>query len=477
MRKYWFIVLILGTLACSSEAQFKLVPAFPKLSILQPLYLDHPNDGTDRIFVVTQKGIIYVFPNDTNVTQAKVFLDIQDKIVYGGEMGLLGMAFDPDFKNNGYVYINYTAPSQLRTVIARYTVSKSDPDAADVNSRFIILEVLQPFENHNAGQLAFGSDGYLYLGLGDGGSGGDPYNNAQNVTMLLGKMLRIDVKKTQNNLNYSIPPDNPFVGNNKGIREEIWAIGLRNPWRYSFDPVTGWLWVADVGQDKWEEIDIVKKGRNYGWRLMEGLHCYNPPSGCDTTGLTLPVWEYEHPATGGASITGGYVYRGKKIPHLYGQYIYSDFVNGQIWALSYDSTTNKADNFLLLNSGKNISSFGLDKNNELYICSYDGKIYTLAYLDETYVPTERPNDFGLSENFPNPFNPKTSMYADIKEKTNVKLEVFDIHGKRVDLLFSGPMEPGRYKFQWDGTNFPSGVYIYQLRAGNYEASKKMVLIK
>ena len=392
-------------------------------------------------------------------------------------MGLLGLTFDPDFKNNGYFYINYTAPSQLRTVIARYTVSKSNPDQADPASLFIILEVLQPFENHNAGQLAFGSDGYLYFGIGDGGSGGDPFNNGQNKSILLGKMLRIDVKNKQGNLNYAIPPDNPFAGNTQGFREEIYAVGFRNPWRFSFDPVTNWLWVGDVGQDKWEEVDVVEKGKNYGWSIMEGFHCYKPAAGCDTTGLTLPLWEYGHDAEGGIAIIGGRVYRGKKFPLLYGKYIYADFGSGRIWALSLDST-NSAQNFLVFNTQKNISAFGTDKDNELYFCIYnDGKIYTLDYLDNTYVPQEKPDTFGLSENFPNPFNAGTAFNVSIKEKSNVRLEVYDISGKLVGSIFNGTMEPGKYKLYWDGTNFPSGVYIYQLKAGNFQDSKKMVLLK
>ncbi|MCU7493041.1 MAG: T9SS type A sorting domain-containing protein [Ignavibacteria bacterium] len=479
MYKLFTVLLFLFTFSQNIPAQFQFKSAFPNVSILQPLDLQQPDDGTNRIFVVSQKGVIYVFPNDTAATQekVKVFLDIEDKIVYGGEMGLLGLAFDPDFKNNGYFYINYTAPSQLRSVIARYTVSKTDPDKADPNSRLIILELLQPFENHNAGQLAFGPDGYLYIGFGDGGSGGDPFNNGQNKTILLGKMLRIDVKNTQAGLNYAIPPDNPFVGNTEGIRQEIWAVGFRNPWRYSFDPLTKWLWVGDVGQDKYEEVDVAEKGKNYGWSIMEGFHCYKPSSGCDTTGLTKPVWEYGHDAEGGISITGGYVYRGKKFPLLYGKYIYADFGTGRIWALTYDSTK-PAQNYLVLFTQKNISSLGRTLDNELYFCVYnDGKIYTLDYLDGTYVPEEKPDTFGLSENFPNPFNSSTAFNVSIKEKSDVRLEVYDISGKLVASVFNGSMEPGKYKLSWDGTNYPSGVYIYQIKAGDFQDSKKMVLLK
>lgn len=477
MNKLFSAVLIIFLFSgLSLKAQFKLEVAFPQLTFLQPTDLQHPKDGSDRLFVVTQKGIIYVFNNDSTATEKKVFLDIQDKIVYGGEMGLLGMTFDPNYKQNGYFYINYTAPSTLRTVIARYSVSKTDPEKADKNSQTIILEVIQPFENHNAGQLAFGPDGYLYIGLGDGGSGGDPYNNGQRNSELLGKMLRIDVSKPSGDKNYSIPPDNPFIGNTQGYREEIYASGLRNPWRYSFDPVTKWLWVADVGQNKWEEIDIVHKGKNYGWRVMEGFHCFNPSSNCDTTGLTPPIWEYGHDDQGGYSITGGYVYRGNRLPELYEKYIYADFVSGRIWALTYDGQ-NPAENFLILNSGKTISTFGIDKNNELYILSFDGKIYRFAYVDPTGVKGEKPASYGLFHNFPNPFNPKTTIIADIKDRGNIKVEIFDLQGNKVATLFSGQIDAGRHRFYWDAEKFPSGVYIYQLTTNEFKVSKKMVLLK
>lgn len=481
MKKFyyvtWVMLLLPAFYAGSASAQFRLENAFPKLTFLQPLDLQSPRDGSNRLFVVTQKGIIYVFENDSSTTGKKVFLDISDEIVYGGEMGLLGLAFDPGFKDNGYFYVNYTAPSQLRTVIARYRVMTGDQDKADESTKTIILEVTQPYENHNAGQLAFGPDGYLYVGLGDGGSGGDPQNNAQNLSRLLGKMLRIDVHKSEGGMNYAIPADNPFSGNTNGYRAEIWASGLRNPWRYSFDPVTGWLWCGDVGQDKYEEIDIIQKGKNYGWRITEGYHCYNPSGNCDTSGLTSPVWEYAHDDQGGYSLTGGYVYRGSKFPELYEKYLFADFVSGRIWALTYNNS-GSADVSLLISSRKAISSFGVDDRNEIYICSFDGNIYSLAYSDPTYVPgSTKPKEYGLYHNFPNPFNPKTTIIADIKEKGNVRIEIYSVSGEKIATLFSGILEAGRHRFTWDAENLPSGVYIYRMAAGNLDISKKMVLLK
>ncbi len=347
--------------------------AFPSLSFYHPTDLQHAGDGSNRLFVLEQTGRIMVFQNLPSTTTSEVFLDIQSRVnSAGSEEGLLGLAFHPHYASNGFLYVNYTASNPARTVIARYSVNPNDPDQADPNSELVLLEYAQPYSNHNGGQVSFGPDGYLYIAVGDGGSGGDPHNNGQSLTTLLAKILRIDVDHPSGGLNYGIPPDNPFVGT--GDREEIYAYGLRNPWRFSFDSTTGWLWAADVGQNAIEEIDIIQKGKNYGWRIMEGTSCYNPPSQCDTTGLVSPIWEYTH--TLGLSITGGFVYRGTRLPDLVGAYIYADFARGRIWSLRYDGI-NPAVNTDLARTSLNVTSFGIDQNHELYICAYDGKIYRL----------------------------------------------------------------------------------------------------
>jgi glucose/arabinose dehydrogenase len=476
MKKNVFLLLLILYPVISSLGQIKLENAFPNLDFLQPLDLQIPSDGSNRVFVVTQEGVIYVFPNNKDAAEKKVFLNIKEQIVSGGELGLLGLVFHPDFKRNGYFYINYTAPLPLRTEIVRYKVNRNFPDLADTSSKVVILTFNQPYVNHNAGQLAFGPDGYLYIGTGDGGSGGDPQNNGQNKASLLGKMLRIDVNHSQGIQHYSIPQDNPFAGNRQGFKEEIFAWGFRNPWRYSLDPVTGKFWVADVGQDKWEEIDILEKGKNYGWRIMEGLHCYNPEVNCDQSGLTMPVWEYGHNETGGNSITGGFVYRGKSFPELDGKYIYSDFVSGRIWALTYKGQ-GMVSNELILNSGKNISSFGIDRNNELFICSFDGRIYRLAKSVSTILPGEKPKEYNIFFNYPNPLNSSTTIIADIKEPGKINIEVFNIEGEKITDIYSGNVEAGRYTYFWDGSGFPPGVYIYRLTAGKFSLAKKMALLK
>jgi len=348
-----------------------LESAFPGLSFVRPLAFESSHDGSQRLFVVEQSGRIFVFPNDRNVKKAKLFLDIRKRVYSeGNEEGLLGLAFHPAYRTNGFFYLNYNAAGPVRTVIARFRVSPADPDAADLSSEQILLEYEQPYSNHKGGQLAFGPDGYLYIAAGDGGSAGDPHGNGQKTTTLLGKILRIDVNNPAGGKNYGIPRDNPFTGT--GPRPEIYAYGLRNPWRFSFDVPTGLLWAADVGQDAIEEVDIIEKGRNYGWNVMEGTSCFKPPSRCDTAGLVAPVWEYTHAL--GVCIIGGYVYHGSRRPDLTGTYICADYGSGRIWSLRRSaggSVTAREIAFTHLP----IVSFGLDDAQELYLCSFDGKIY------------------------------------------------------------------------------------------------------
>jgi len=358
------------------QARYDVAVAFPSLSFEHPVGIYSASDGSGRLFVLEQRGVIYAFHNQRDVAAADIFLDIRDRVnSAGSEEGLLGLAFHPDFASNGFFYVDYTASNPRRTVIARFSVATGDTNVADKTSELVLLEVLQPYSNHNGGQLAFGLDRFLYVALGDGGSAGDPQGNGQNRTTLLGKILRIDVDRSFGALNYGIPSDNPFLGNTLGFREEIYAYGFRNPWRFSFDPETGWLWAADVGQDRVEEIDIVGKGQNYGWNVMEGNLCFNPSTGCNQTGLTFPIWTYNH--TLGFSVTGGFVYRGSELPELVGSYVYGDFGSGRIWALRYNGV-DKPVNTDLLDSSLNISSFGVDEHNELYICDYSGQIYRLV---------------------------------------------------------------------------------------------------
>ncbi|MBD3404669.1 MAG: glucose sorbosone dehydrogenase [Candidatus Lokiarchaeota archaeon] len=375
----------------SSQEDIQVTNAFPNLSFTQPLGLVSPDDGTDRIFIVTKPGEIYVFDNDPSVTAATLFLDIKDKVNdIGGEEGLLGLAFHPDYSSNGYFFVDYTADSPRRTVIERYTVSEDNVNQADSTSGQVILEVDQPYANHNGGQIGFGPNGFLYIALGDGGSGGDPDGNGQDRTNLLGAILRIDVDTTDEGLEYGIPDTNPFVDNTDGYKEEIYAYGLRNPWRFSWDSETDEMWTADVGQGEVEEIDIIESGNNYGWNVMEGDQCYEPDTGCDSTDLTMPIWTYQHDV--GNSITGGFVYRGTNNPNLIGKYIYGDFGSGKIWALDYDGES-ETSNEELLDTTSQISSFGIDSNNELYVIDFAGEIYIFG--DSNGGTTPNQNDMML----------------------------------------------------------------------------------
>lgn len=351
--------------------------AFPHLSFMRPVDLQHAGDSSGRLFIVEQRGRIFVFPNEASVPEAEVFLDIRSRVFSrGNERGLLGLAFHPDYAANGYLFVNYTAENPKRTVIARFQVDSTHVNRGDVNSEVVLLEIDQPYGNHNGGQIAFGPDGYLYIALGDGGSAGDPEQRSKNPAELLGSILRIDVDHPADGKNYGIPADNPFVGNTSGYHEEIYAYGLRNPWRFSFDPDTGQLWAGDVGQNRREEVDIIVNGGNYGWDVMEGNDCFEPRFRCDKEGLIPPVWEYGRRQ--GGSITGGYVYRGERRPELVGSYIYADYVSGRIWALRQGE---EVENTLLMDSDLNISSFGVDANRELYFCAFDGKIYRFASQD------------------------------------------------------------------------------------------------
>lgn len=334
----------------------------------RPVYLTHAGDGSGRLFVVEQAGVMKIIRDGQ--TSATPFFDIRDRVESGGEKGLLSVVFHPQYKENGRFFVNYTARKNgvLKSVIAEYRVS-SNPDVADRTER-VILEIEQPFANHNGGLNKFGPDRFLYIGLGDGGAAGDPFNNAQNLETQLGKILRIDIEKHP----YAIPQDNPFVGK-AGVQGEIWAYGLRNPWRFSFDRCTGRLFAGDVGQNRLEEIDLIEKGKNYGWRIMEGSQCYDPPTLCNTQGLELPIAEYDHSL--GCSVTGGYVYRGTQYPSLVGHYLLGDYCSGRIWSLVQEPSgawTMRQ----LIDSPFSISSFGEDEQGELYVVHYGGAIYRIT---------------------------------------------------------------------------------------------------
>ncbi|MFG0331182.1 MAG: PQQ-dependent sugar dehydrogenase [Phycisphaerales bacterium] len=374
-----FLVSAGLTGAAVDAQELTTIPVAQGLS--SPLFATGAPNDSDRLFILEQSTARIRIVEDGSLLTTP-FLDIGARASGGGERGLLGLAFHPEYESNGEFFLNYTNNSG-DTVVSRFNVT-GDPNVADPNSEFILMTIDQPFSNHNGGMIAFGPDGYLYIATGDGGSAGDPGNRAQDGSSLLGKMLRIDV---DGGSPYGIPADNPFV-NDPNFLDEIWSYGLRNPWRWSFDRGTGDMYIGDVGQFLWEEIDFQPAnsagGENYGWRLKEGNHCFNPPTNCDPGGLTDPIYEYSH-GSGRCSVTGGYVYRGSSIPLLQGTYFFADYCAANIWSFRYENgnvneftdRTSELDPDGSL-SIRSITSFGEDTDGELYIVDGGGEVFKVV---------------------------------------------------------------------------------------------------
>ncbi|MHC4924355.1 MAG: PQQ-dependent sugar dehydrogenase [Planctomycetota bacterium] len=360
----------------ASESPIVLVDVFPDEMFERPVFAKQAPDGTNRMFVGEQAGLVYILPLPVKPgasAQRSVFLDISEKVSrMGNEEGLLGLAFHPDFAKNGRFYLHYSARyrkrGERRNVLASFQVDEKNPQRAVPTSEVEILSVPQPYSNHNGGWIDFRADGMLYVALGDGGSANDPKKHGQNLGTLLGAILRIDVDRKQGGRNYAIPPDNPFV-KREGARGEIWAYGLRNPWRCTFDPVTKTMWTGDVGQNKWEEIDIIRKGGNYGWNLREGRADFRKRKRRNNDPLIEPVAVYGREK--GISVIGGHVYRGKRIPALVGKYLYADYSTGRIWAIDAAKPKNPE---MVLHSRESIASFGRDRAGEIYVCTFGGQI-------------------------------------------------------------------------------------------------------
>ncbi len=368
-----------------SPLPFKVAPAFPNIEWagwepvndkgiavpLRPLLLTHANDQSGRNFVGTEHGVVHVFPNTPDVKKTKVFLDIQDRVSYKdsqNEEGFLGLSFHPKYKQNGEFFVNYTKKPGLLTVVSRFKVSKDDPDKADLASEEVLFTLKKPMWNHSGGTLSFGPDGYLYIVFGDGGGANDMFKNSRKMNTFHSKIIRIDVDSKSDDKPYGIPKDNPFVGK-EGFSPEIFCYGVRNPWRMSFDRKTGQGWFADVGQNLYEEINLLQKGADYGWSARESFHPFGPNSLPVNDKMVEPIWEYNHLV--GKSITGGFVYRGKQFPELDGWYLYADYVSAKIWALKYDFTQKRVvANREIANRGLPIMSFGEDENGELYLMTF-----------------------------------------------------------------------------------------------------------
>jgi glucose/arabinose dehydrogenase len=397
--------LLAGALPAFAQPlpKIELQPVFPELAVHLPVWMIEAPDESGRFFVVEQDGRILIVRKGSSGKESKEFLNIAGRKPHvEQEEGLLSMAFSPGFRSNNLVYVYYSQHDPRRSVINELRVSATNHDLIETNSERIVLEVPQLYGIHLAGQVSFGPDGYLYIGLGDGGRGNDPHNNGQNTATLLGKILRIDPSRTstetsgnvEKKLGYACPPDNPFSREPQlyehGVRKEIWAYGLRNPWRFSWDRETGELWCGDVGQDLWEEINLIIKGGNYGWCVREGMHHFKP--GPEGARYLEPVLEYPHQTnllaqsnfpkhSIGMSITGGYVYRGKKYPSLRGVYVYADYALGTFWGLRYRD--GKVQEYgTLFEQPKNITTLTEDVAGELYALAYDAHIYAIVVPDK-----------------------------------------------------------------------------------------------
>lgn len=470
------------------NAQYVLEDAFPNLTFIKPVEFLAANDNSNRVFVLEQYGKIQMFDNSTATTTKATFLDLNSKIgITSGtnisELGLLGMAFHPNYASNGFFYVYYTRGAftdpSWESVVARYKVNATNPNQADLSSEEILITFPQPFRNHNAGKLLFGQDGYLYIASGDGGSAGDPNNNAQNLGNYLGKILRIDVDKTQGNLKYAIPADNPFVSN-ASAKPEIFAYGLRNPWKFTLDTYTGNIWIAEVGQDLYDEIDILEKGKNYGWKIMEADQCYSPSTNCSKTGLTLPIWTHNL-VNGNRSITGGYVYRGDFIPSLQNKYIYGDYKSGNIYALTYQNGI--ATNQFLLNASGKISSFGMDKDREVYVCLHreevnisnlSSRIYKLKDPTVTALEDEMSKTLQLKVS-PNPTNQDSKIEFNLLKPAKISIELWNTAAQQVKTYFyEQQLGEGKHNFKLSNIDLKAGIYFLHFKMDSYLRTVRII---
>jgi len=458
MKPYTLILFSLFIIAFSN-AQEVNIELF-KDGFSSPV--DIQNSGDDRLFIVEQGGRIKILNADGTINPDP-FLDISSLVSTGSEKGLLGLAFHPNYTNNGYFFVDYTNNSG-DTQIARYSVDDSNSNIADPDSAFLIINAEQPYSNHNGGCIQFGPDGYLYIGLGDGGSGGDPQNRAQNLETLMGKLLRIDVDNMADGNNYAIPTDNPFVENPDAL-DEIWAYGLRNPWRFTFDSTTNDLWIADVGQGDIEEVNkagINDAGLNYGWRCYEGSEPYNTSDCPDPSELTFPIAEYTH-SGGNCSITGGYVYRGTTYTDISGLYFYADYCSGDIGTVD--------DAFNLINHGNfgdNWSSFGEDINGELYIAGLSGSIYKISG-GEIFDTADYINyNFTM---LPNPASDSLSL--SISNNLISTITIFDIKGTEVVSESNVFASEKTIAIQ----SLTTGIYIVKIIVNNGQSIIKKLLVK
>lgn len=509
-NRWIYAAALAGLFTIAQPGWAQLATTRVTTGVFKPTYITYLPGDNDRLFLLEQAGLIRIIKNGT--LQSRVFLDIQSIVNDGGdEQGLLGLAFDPDYATNKHFFVYYTGGSGSGTsVIRRFTVS-SDPDSADVNSGVQVMVVTQLAGqlNHKGGTLLFDPQGYLRLGLGDGGGGGDPGENGQDGLELLGKILRIDPDGDDFPgdplQNYAIPPTNPFLSD-PGVRDEIWALGMRNPYRWTFDRLTGEMYIADVGQFTWEEIDYEPAGfaggRNYGWDLMEGFHCFEPMIDCDDGDpvLTYPIYEYSSALGGNCSITGGVVYRGTQLPAIQGRYFFADYCSNQVWNILVSGGTVADTDTLTTQISPSLDGFivntivGIGEGNdgELYFidrgstASPTGQIFKLVKdPDFVGVDVEQPvasAALELSRVNPNPFRNATSFDVQMSHAGNLEVGVYTAAGQLLRRIHSGSIAAGRHAFTWDGTSEKSvpavaGVYFIRAEGLGASATKRVTLLR
>ena len=473
MKKLILISLLLNTFISFSQPNIDLVTYATGFT----LPVDIVNAGDDRLFVVEQDGTIKIIDGTGNVISSN-FLDIKSKVSspadnlpgYDAELGLLGLAFHPDFQNNGYFFVNYTDNNQ-NTVISRFTANNPNSNTADPNSELIILTASQPHWNHNGGALRFGPDGYLYIGIGDGGSGGDPYGNGQNTLTFLGKILRIDI---DNGSPYSSPSDNPFVSSGGNTLDEIWAIGLRNPWKFNFDKTTGDLWIGDVGQNAWEEIDFQPStssgGENYGWDCYEGFSNFSSSSQPCNLNYVDPIHVYQNTGSSGdCSVTGGHVYRGSSYPNMTGHYIFTDYCSGKFWTL-YDNNGSWDVTYQPTFQGY-YSSFGESTSGEIFTCRlYAGIVYRVIDTSPTNIMDEKINKSYI---YPNPTFDYCNVFFN-SQNTKSEIKFYDNRGNNVK---NQKINTDRTNVKIDISELKSGSYVVQVLNQNNIEHHNLLITK
>jgi glucose/arabinose dehydrogenase len=473
-------LVILSFILCipTAFAQYGFQPAFTGiLSFSSPTDMEFIPDGSNRSVVLEQRGMMWILEDSQGVTTQRLFFNGKKVVTQSGcETGLLGCAFHPDYANNHFVYLSLDSGSDPNwySQIVRYQVSSTNPDSIIPSSAFTIFSFAQDgLCNHKGGCLRFGPDGYLYASFGDGGGGGDPFKHGQDRSVFFGKILRLDVDHEADGNHYAIPADNPFASNTQGFKKEIFAYGLRNTWKFSFDKATGKLWAGDVGQDAYEEVDIITNGGNYGWNVMEGYHCYpNGDFNCDSTGMIPPIWEYAHNGNSQA-ITGGFVYHGSAMPSLIGKYIYGDYISG-IWALSYDGSAPATNQSLF--GGGGISSFAEDSQGEIYAVIYSGgsieKLISTDVVKNT--SSTSPAKLTADRTLLDSKHPWANIHYQLPQNQHVSLILIDEAGHEMEHLLDANSLNGEYQF--NANSLSNGIYFLQLK-GNFETASLKIIIQ